>query len=238
MPRTLNLAVHTVRKEAFVEAAERLMQTRGYERTSIQDILDELGASRGAFYHYFGSKQALLEAVIDRMVEAGLASVEPIVEDPSLPAAAKLVRVFSGIGQWKTDRRDLIQAFLDVWLSDDHAVVREKFRRRLVAQFVPTLSKIVRQGIEEGTFQVESPDDTALVLMFFIQGMQDEALDMYVASQANAIAFDEVVTRFNSFASAFERVLGVEAGAISLIDRSILEAWYGNRTRRPHVVND
>src|SRR5579859_4712264 len=238
MPRTLNLAEHTVRKEAFVDAATRLMQTKGYERTSIQDILEELGASRGAFYHYFDSKQALLEAVIDRMVEAGLASVEPIVEDPSLAAAAKLVRVFSAIGRWKTDRIDLIQAFLDVWLSDDHAVVREKFRRRLVARFVPTLSKIVRQGIEEGTFHVVSPDDTAVVLMFFIQGMQDEALDMYVARQAGKVGVDEVVARFTSFAGAFERLLGVEAGSISLIDRSVLEAWYGHRTRRPHVVND
>ena len=65
MARILNLAVHTVRREAFVEAAQRLMQSRGYQQMSIQDVLDELQASRGAFYHYFDSKQALLEAVID-----------------------------------------------------------------------------------------------------------------------------------------------------------------------------
>jgi hypothetical protein len=69
--------------------------------------------------------------------------------------------VFSGIGQWKTDRRELITAFLEVWLSDDHAIVREKFRRKLVKRFVPILSKIVREGIDEGAFHVESSDDTA-----------------------------------------------------------------------------
>src|SRR5579859_5252915 len=99
MPRTLNLAEHTVRKEAFVDAATRLMQTKGYERTSIQDILEELGASRGAFYHYFDSKQALLEAVIDRMVEAAMAAVAPVVDDPGLSATPKLERVFGGIGR-------------------------------------------------------------------------------------------------------------------------------------------
>ena len=231
--RTLNAAVYTVRREAFVEAAQRLMQTRGFERMSIQDLLDELDASRGAFYHYFDSKQALLEAVIDRMVDAGLASVEPIVEDPTLPAADKLVRVFGGIGRWKTDRKDLILAFLDVWLSDEHAVVREKFRHKLVGRFVPVLTRIVRQGIDEGSFQVDSPGSTARVLMMLIQGMQDEATDMFVARQANTIGFEEVETRFASYASAFERVLGVEAGSISLIDRSILQAWYGGSIRRP-----
>ena len=234
MARTVNLAEHMVRKEAFVEAAQRLMQARGYERISIQDILDEVGASRGAFYHYFDSKQALLEAVIDRMVEAGLASVEPIVRDPSLPAPAKLARVFGGIGRWKTDRRDLIEAFLDVWLSDDHAVVREKFRRKLVARFVPTLAAIVKQGMDEGSFQVQSPDETARVLMMLIQGLQDEALDLYVARLANRIDFEAVMARFSSYTSAFERVLGVDAGSISLIDPTILEAWYGHSTRRPH----
>ncbi|TMD86636.1 MAG: helix-turn-helix transcriptional regulator, partial [Chloroflexi bacterium] len=50
MARTLNAAVHTVRKEAFVDVAQRLMQTKGYQQMSVQDVLDELGASRGAFY--------------------------------------------------------------------------------------------------------------------------------------------------------------------------------------------
>jgi len=210
------------------------MQTRGWEQMSIQDVLDELDASRGAFYHYFDSKQALLEAVIDRMVDAGLASVEPIVEDPELPAAAKLVSVFSGIGRWKTDRRDLILAFLNVWLSDHNAVVREKFRHKLVGRFVPVLTRIVKQGMAEGAFRVESAPDTARILMMLIQGMQDEATDLFVARQANTVTFEEVEARFAAYAAAFERVLGVEAGSISLIDMPILRAWYGNWIRRPN----
>lgn len=233
MARTVNPEVHTVRREAFVEAAQRLMQTKGWEQMSIQDVLDALEASRGAFYHYFDSKQALLEAVIDRMVEAGLASVQPIVEDPDLPAATKLVRLFSGIGRWKTDRRDLILAFLNVWVSDHHAVVREKFRHKLVRRFVPVLARIVQQGMDERSFHVESADDTARVLMMLIQGLQDEATDLFVARQANTIAYEDVEARFAAYASAFERLLGVEAGSISLIDRPILQAWYGQRIRRP-----
>ena len=234
MARTLNPEVHTVKRDAFIDAAQRLMQSKGWEQMSIQDVLDELEASRGAFYHYFDSKQALLEAVIDRMVDSGLGSVEPIVEDPNLPAAAKLVSVFSGIGRWKTDRRDLILAFLNVWLSDHHAVVREKFRHKLVGRFVPVLARIVKQGIDEGGFHVESAGDTARILMMLIQGMQDEATDLFVARQANTIAFEEVEARFGAYASAFERVLGVEAGSISLIDKPILHAWYGNGIRRPN----
>src|SRR5215467_1752397 len=183
MARTLNLAVHTVRREAFVEAAQRLMQARGWEQMSIQDVLDAVEASRGAFYHYFDSKQALLEAVIDRMVDAGLGSVEAVVDQPNLTASDKLAQVFGGIGRWKTDRKDVILAFLDVWLSDDHAVVREHFRRKLVTRFVPVLTRIVQQGIDDGSFRVESPEPTARALMVLILGLQEEATDLFVARQ-------------------------------------------------------
>ncbi len=85
MARTLNTEAHAIRREAFVDAAQRLIQAKGYDQMSIQDVLDELGASRGAFYHYFDSKTALLEAVVDRIVDAALASVAPLIDDPDWP---------------------------------------------------------------------------------------------------------------------------------------------------------
>src|SRR5579871_3511760 len=102
MPRTLNVAEHTVKREAFVEAALRLMQARGYEQTSIQDVLDAVGASRGAFYHYFDSKQELLGAMVDRIAEEALAALSPMVDDPHLGAIPKFEQFFGGIARYKT----------------------------------------------------------------------------------------------------------------------------------------
>jgi len=53
----------------ILDVAQRLVNTKGYEQMTIQDLLDELQISKGAFYHYFGSKQALLEAIIERIVD-------------------------------------------------------------------------------------------------------------------------------------------------------------------------
>ena len=66
MARTVNATLRTVRRDAFLDVAQRLVQTKGYEAMSIQDVLGELEASKGAFYHYFDSKQALLQAVVER----------------------------------------------------------------------------------------------------------------------------------------------------------------------------
>src|SRR5512140_408512 len=75
--RTLDPAAHALRRDEFIDAAQRLIQSRGYEQMSVQDVLDELGASKGAFYHYFDSKEGLLTAVVDQMIDGAMAVVEP-----------------------------------------------------------------------------------------------------------------------------------------------------------------
>ena len=227
MARTLNVAVHTVRREAFVEAAQRLMSTKGYEAMSIQDLLDELEASRGAFYHYFESKQALLEAVIERMVDAALAEVTPVVADAELPAIRKLERVFSAIGRWKTERRPLVMALLEVWLSDENAIVREKFRGTSARRLVPILAPIIQQGIDEGTFDADSAEETARVFVMLLLGFQEIATDLFLDRQAGRIDEGKVVETFSSYSAVFERILGAPAGSIQLIDRTVLHAWFG-----------
>jgi AcrR family transcriptional regulator len=227
MARTLNLAVHTVRREAFVDAALRLMQAEGYERMSIQHVLEATEASRGAFYHYFDSKQALLGAMIDRIADQALATLAPVVDDPGLPAIPKLERFFGDIAQFKTDRKALMLEFIKVWRSDDMAIVREKLRRAFVERVAAILARIVEQGIAEEVFTIDSPGETATILMMLITGFQDTATDLFLARQANAISFEEAEKTLASFTQAFERVLGARKGSIRVVDQGTLLEWFG-----------
>ena len=227
MARTLDLEKHTVRKEAFVEAALRLLQTKGYEATSIQDLLNELGASRGAFYHYFDSKQALLEAVVDRIADQALAPLASVVDDPELAAIPKLERFFGGIAQYKTDRKALMLELIKVWKSDDMAVVRDRLRRTLGERVAPILARIIEQGIAEDVFSVDSPMETAAILVTLITGFQDGATELFLARQANRISYAEAERTLLTFARAFERILGAQPGAISIVDQRTLHEWFG-----------
>ena len=110
MARTLNAAAHAVRREAFLDAALTLIQVKGYEEMSIQDVLDELDASRGAFYHYFDSKASLLGAVLERMADTVLENLAPVVADPSMTAIEKFEAIFGGIARWKGDRPELVRS--------------------------------------------------------------------------------------------------------------------------------
>ncbi len=226
MPRTVNVEARAIRREAFVEAALRLIQTKGYEQMSIQDVLDELDASRGAFYHYFASKLALLEAAVDHIVAAAMEAVAPIVANPTLSAPQKLERLFSGIAGWKAERRELMLALLEVWYSDDNAIVRDKVRRSTVTGLVPLLSVIVEQGRVETVFSTSSPDGAARAVVALLLGAQDMAGELFFTRQAGEIPFEMVAARFAGLAEALTRVLGAPIGSLSLIDDATLRLWF------------
>lgn len=227
MARTLNPAAHTVKREAFVDAGLRLMQTRGYEQMSIQDVLDAVEASRGAFYHYFDSKQALLEAMVDRIADGAMAAAAPVVDDPHLPAIEKLARFFGGIAQFKTERKALMLELIKVWVSDDNAIVREKVRRVVVDRVAAVLARIVEQGIAEEVFATECPRETASILMLLMTGFQDTATELFLARQANTVSYEDALKTITTFVRAFERILGARDGSISMVDQPTLREWFG-----------
>jgi AcrR family transcriptional regulator len=226
LARTIDTEAHAVRREAFVEAAQRLIQAKGYEQMSITDVLDEVGASRGAFYHYFASKGELLEAVVTRIVDAAVAAAAPVVDDPALDAVSKLEGLFGGIAQWKIQRTDLMLALTRVWLSDENTLMRDKMWRHLMLRLAPVLARIIRQGDREGVFSVASPDETARVLVALIHGLNDTAVRMFVEHDEGAGTLAGAEGLAGAYVEAMERILGLPAGALHLIDHDVLRKWY------------
>src|SRR5664280_1321895 len=114
MPRTLDPTAHALRRDAYIAVAQRLIQEKGYEQMSVEEILVELGSSKGAFYHYFDSKLALLDAVVERTVVAGMVVMELTANDPTLTALGQLRGMFANLASWKTERKELMLAFVEV----------------------------------------------------------------------------------------------------------------------------
>src|SRR5437868_1111092 len=78
-----------------------------------------------------------------------------------------------------------------------------------------------------GAFQVASPDETATVFVSLMLGFQELANDYFIARQAGTITFAVVQRSVASFTEAFERILGIPKGSLTLIDESTLHFWFG-----------
>ncbi|HEY7420052.1 MAG TPA: TetR/AcrR family transcriptional regulator, partial [Ktedonobacteraceae bacterium] len=108
MTRSVKPEAYAEKRNAILDVAARYITTKGYEQMTTQDILEALQISRGAFYHYFESKQALLLALVERIGEQAEQLVLPIVSDREMPAQDKLQRFFAVLDQYKQENLDLV----------------------------------------------------------------------------------------------------------------------------------
>lgn len=225
MTRVVNVREHALKRNEIVTAARRLVQTKGYEQMAIQDVLDDLQISKGAFYHYFGSKQALLEAIIERM----LAEVEnlflPILQDPQLPALEKLRRYFSLIVRWRTEQKDLVLELARVWLADENAIVRQKLHAIGIKRTAPLLATIIRQGNLERVFTTAYPDQVGAIILSLMEGLNEALLNLFLSSEADRVSLRAMEDVVGAYTTTIERMLGTSEGSLQIVDATTLKEW-------------
>ena len=216
----------TERRSEILDVAQRLVYSKGYEQMTIQDILDDLRISKGAFYHYFDSKQALLEATVERIGVGAVQLLLPIVHDPLLPALEKLQRYLATANRWKIEQKAFFLALLRVWFTDDNAIVRQKLRTAGIREIAPLLTEIIRQGIQEGVMTATYPDQVGEVIASLAQDAGETIGLLLLSFDPERGDMQRAERIIAAYADAFERILGVPAGSLSLIDDQTLKEWF------------
>jgi AcrR family transcriptional regulator len=225
MARIVNEKEYALKRSQILDVTQRLIYTKGYEQMAIQDILNELQISKGAFYHYFDSKPDLLEALIERIQQETLLILTPIVEDAQLPALAKLQRYFDVAVQWKTARKRFLIELLRVWYTDHNAIVRQKMWATLSKQAMPLLTQIFLQGIREGALNIPFPEQIGPIVLSMIQSLGDGFAELLLHEPRGdeLQRAERLVTAYNN---ALERLLGAPAGSLQLMSAEALQAWF------------
>jgi AcrR family transcriptional regulator len=226
MARIVNQEEYEIRRNEILDAAQLLVYTKGYEQVSIQDILAESHISKGAFYHYFDSKQALLEALIERMAKQVIQLLTPIVQDEHLPAPEKLHRVFDAASRWKTDRKDVMLNLVNVWYADENAILRLKAQAAILPLTASLITTIVYQGVSEGAFHTFFPEQSSGIVLSLLQGFGDSLVKLLSQPEVHAEDLQHLEILSASYQEAVERILGAPTGSLPLFDTAILREWF------------
>jgi TetR/AcrR family transcriptional repressor of nem operon len=225
MPRVVKEEEYAVKRKEILDVAQGLIFSKGYEQMSIQDILDALKISKGAFYHYFDSKQALLDGIMDRMMDDAEQVLQPIVDAKDLPAIEKLQRYFAAGSRWKTERKSFMLDLLRVWYTDSNALVRQKQGTMAIQRIGPMLAKIVRQGIAEGVFTTAYPDQIGNMIWGLAQAIQDSMAELLLAEDPPLDSLQRLEAIIGAYSDTIERILGAPAGSLPLADIAMLKEW-------------
>jgi AcrR family transcriptional regulator len=223
MPRVVK--EHAVRRSELLDAAQRLIFTKGYDQMSIQDILDELHIAKGTFYHYFSSKHALLEALVQSLLDDVIELIQPIVDDPRLPAVDKIQQVFDTIGGWKSAQKNYHLTLLRVWYSDENAIARWKVRVQRVERMQPLFATIIQQGIDENTMSARDPGHTSGVVLSLIQEFIDALATAFLALEPGRDDLPRMAALVAAYTEGLARVLGIQQDMLSPVTAETLRAW-------------
>jgi AcrR family transcriptional regulator len=212
--RTVNAQEYAQKRDAILDVAQRYIATKGYEQMTTQDLLESLQISRGAFYHYFESKQALLMALVDRMAEQGEQLIVPIASDRTMPPQDKLLRFFATVDQLKRENLKLLFAFLRVWYADENALFRHKLYLARIQRLAPWLAQILQEGVVEGVFTTPYPEHAARMIISLLEDLSYAMIDLLLVEDGTPLDFPRMVQMGDATADALERVLGMKPGSL------------------------
>jgi AcrR family transcriptional regulator len=228
MARTVKPAEFAAKRSEILDAAQRLVFTKGYEQMSIQDILDDVRISSGAFHHYFASRGALLEAFIERIKAESEKPLLPIIHDPHLTAIEKLQGFFDTLDQLRIALKADVVQLARVWYTDGNAVVRQKVDEAVLRQRAPLLTEIVLQGIREGVFTITHPDTAGEVILVLLQGMGNTHARMLLSLEQESDdlrCIADIVATHAAYMDAVERVLGAPPNSLYRTEAEAVKVW-------------
>ncbi|SMD24857.1 TetR/AcrR family transcriptional regulator [Lentzea albidocapillata] len=149
--------------ERLIDAATRLFADKGYERVAVQEIVEHAGVTKGAMYHYFGSKDDLLHEIYGRLLRLQTEHLEKIASSTG-PVAERLREAAIDVIVTSVDDFDAAKVFFRSMnhLSEEKQREVRAERRRYHEKF----RGLIEEGQRNGTFRDDVPADVATYYFF------------------------------------------------------------------------
>lgn len=158
------------RKQEILDAAERLFASKGFDNTSISDILEETGIARGTLYYHFKSKEELLDAVIERMIEGMTARAKEIADRREIPVLQRFTMMIMVFHVSSDVRQEIL---LQVH-KPQNALMHQKMQKSLFFRITPLITALIEEGIAQGICQTDYPAEAVEMTFLYANTVFDD----------------------------------------------------------------
>ena len=214
-----------IRREELLGIAAKLFARAGYDATSVDDIIREAGLSKGAFYHYYPSKEALLEALASRSAQQALQGLVDVFTDPEMTAIQRL-NAFLARGRHRDEGASNVAVFAAIF-RPENLPLYHRLHAAVTRVMVPPLARIIEQGVREGSMKSDYPATTAGIVLSLGAVTHDAVADLIAAQDRGALmaALAAFQTRLRQQGIAVDRILGLPDETIVFWDPQLAEQW-------------
>lgn len=160
------------RRAEIVETARELFVAKGVVGTSVSEIVAGAGVAQGTFYWYFDSKDDVLNAVVESIVDEMCTAIETVSHSRELGLLEKIARI-----------QDILVAsagsgcggdFIEYFHSKADKQFHDELARGATKRLVPAIGETIRQGLDEGLFETDYPEEAASIVLAASLALHDD----------------------------------------------------------------
>lgn len=189
------------RKNEILDVAERLFGTKGFDHTSTNDILNEIGIARGTLYYHFKSKEDILDAMIDRITKQLVDKAKSITKQKEMPVLQRLTMTITALNL----ETPLGNEIMELVHKPQNALMHQKMQENLLALVNPLITELVIEGIEQGIFRTDYPEETVEMALLYSNAVFDNLVELSEEAKSKKVA---------AFIYNLERLWGMESGTM------------------------
>ena len=193
-----------IRKKELIKTAYDLFITKGYENTSVDEIIAKAGIAKGTYYYHFESKEQMLEEVIDMMIYNGIERAKQVVNS-DLKMEEKLVYTILALRVSPEE-----QSVQNAIHTKENIILHEKINNKIIDEATPLISSIVREGIKDGIFIMDDNVEERVRMSLILS---NEMFDHTEITKESVYVFIDTL----------EKIYGAEKGTLSFIGNLIKE---------------
>lgn len=185
-----------VRRNEILDAAEHLFITKGFDKTSTNDILAEVGIARGTLYYHFNSKEDILNAMIERITEGLMKRAAKIAGRKDVPLLQRLTETMMALNL----DSDLGREIMNQVHKPQNALLHQKMQEGLLSEIIPLITGLIEEGNARGICRTEYPREAAEMLLLY----SNTAFDGLAEHSE-----EELQRKIAAFIYHLERILGM-----------------------------
>ncbi|NSB12640.1 TetR/AcrR family transcriptional regulator [Clostridium beijerinckii] len=185
------------RKSELIEAAEELFRSKGYNKTTVNDIVKKINVAQGTFYYYFKSKEDIFLAVFDKSIKKSIVKLNKIVDCKDGTIMEKYMKMLEV--QFKTidfDQNLSIQLH-----NEENFGLHQKAIINTIKLYSPVYSRLLKKGVNEGILKTEYAEEVSEYFLIVVNYLFDPGIFQ--------LEENEYKRKINALSNIMARALGI-----------------------------
>lgn len=195
------------RKNEILDVANDLFSRKGFDATTISDIIEKVGVARGTVYYHFKSKEDIMDALIERYNTRLLDAAKKVADDKSIPVFERLLQTLMALA---TDNNGNLEENEDMH-RPQNALMHQKTQKAMMEGIPPILKDIIEDGIKEGCFDTPYPYETIEMVVAHTNAV----FDNYSVN----LTKENLLVKIKAFIFNLERLFGAKTGSFNPVMR-------------------